>query len=87
MTPPPTNATVPVLAGETFDVRVLVDRPIVEMFVQKGRAAFVSADANFTVDQTEVAVFNNGSKAIAATNVSAYEMGCGWATSKPVPAH
>ena len=39
-------------AGETLDIRVLVDRPIVEIFVNKGRAAFVSADANFTTTST-----------------------------------
>ena len=41
--PPPTNATVLVLNGERLEVRMLVDRPIVEVFVNKGRAAFVSA--------------------------------------------
>jgi hypothetical protein len=39
--PPTTNATVQLLAGETLDIRVLVDRPIVEIYVQQGRAAFV----------------------------------------------
>jgi hypothetical protein len=32
---------VQLLAGETLDIRVLVDRPIVEIYVQQGRAAFV----------------------------------------------
>ena len=83
--PPPTNATVLVAPGETLDIRILVDRPVVEMFVNKGRAAFVSADANFSVTKTAVALFNRGTAAVQASNVSAFGMGCGWAKTKPSP--
>jgi hypothetical protein len=84
--PPPTNATIKVAVGETLDIRVLVDRPIVEIFINRGRAAFVSADTNFSVNLTDVSVFNGGAKPVTASNVSAYRMGCGWATVKPKPA-
>ena len=84
--PPPTNATIKVAVGETLAIRVLVDRPIVEIFINRGRAAFVSADTNFSVNLTDVSVFNEGAKPVTASNVSAYRMGCGWATSKPKPA-
>ena len=36
------NATVLVLPGETLDVRVLVDKSIVEIFIMGGRAAYVA---------------------------------------------
>ena len=36
------NATIKVLTGETIDIRVLVDRPIVEIFVNNGRAGHVA---------------------------------------------
>jgi len=74
-----------VLHGETLDVRMLIDRPIVEIFVNRGRAAFVSADANFSTSNTEVVLFNTGGGTVAAHNVSAFEMGCGWATELPKP--
>ena len=49
--------------------------------------AFVSADTNFSVSKTDVAVFNEGGAVpVTVSNVSAYRMGCGWATSKPKPA-
>jgi len=84
--PPPTNATLEVLRGETLDVRMLVDRPIVEIFVNGGRAAFVSADANFSSATTDVSLFNNNDNVgVTASSVSAFEMGCGWATELPKP--
>ena len=58
----------------------------VELFVNHGRAAFVSADANFSVGKTDVLAFNNGATAVTASNASAYRMGCGWAKSRPLPA-
>ena len=36
------NATIKVLTGETIDIRVLVDRPITEIFVNNGRAGHVA---------------------------------------------
>ena len=69
--PPPTNATVQLTSGETLDVRVLVDRPIVEFYVNGGRAAFTNADANFSTTRTGVAVYNHGdatAKAVAGNH-------------------
>ena len=68
-----------------MDVRVLVDRPIVEMFVNRGRAAFVSADANFSLHKTAVTLFNNGTDTVIATGIGAFGMGCGWTKTKPCP--
>ena len=82
--PGPTKATLKVLTGETLDIRVLVDRPVVEIFVNKGRAAFVSADNSFHENHTKVALFNSG-KAPVTANVSAFGMGCGWTKTKPTP--
>ena len=73
--------------GETLDVRVLVDRPLVEVFVQRGRAAYTFADTSFSADKTAVLLFNDGPSAVVASNVSAFGMGCGWATTLPVPKH
>jgi sucrose-6-phosphate hydrolase SacC (GH32 family) len=85
-TPPPAvNATVLVLGDETLDFRVLVDRPIVEIYVNRGRAAFVSADAAFSALATDITMFNKGVVGVTATNVSAHRMGCGWATTRPTP--
>jgi sucrose-6-phosphate hydrolase SacC (GH32 family) len=85
MPPPPTNSSLQVAAGETIDFRVLVDRPIVEIFVNQGRASFISADQNFSTAHTEIRLFNNGPIAVTATNVSAFSMGCGWTKTKPIP--
>lgn len=76
---------VKVMPGETLDVRVLVDRPLVEAFVMGGRAAAVSADTTFNVAQTSVHLFNSGTVPISASKVSAYGMGCGWAAEMPAP--
>ena len=82
--PGPTKATLKVLTGETLDIRVLVDRSVVEIFANKGRAAFVSADNSFHENHTKVALFNSG-KAPVTANVSAFGMGCGWTKTKPTP--
>ena len=43
------NFSVKVLAGETnLSLRILVDRPIIEVFAQGGRGALVAADQIFT---------------------------------------
>lgn len=66
-----------VLSGESVDIRVLVDRPIVEIFVMGGRAAHTFADTTFNVANASVWLFNNGPVAPTAT-VSAWGMECGW---------
>eukprot|EP00937_MAST-01D_sp_MAST-1D-sp2_P006943 g6943.t1 len=76
---------VPVLAGERLDVRVLVDRPIVEMFFQGGRASYTRAAADFSAARVQVHLFNLGAANVAASNVSAFGMGCGWTDTPPAP--
>ena len=80
--PPPRKAggtkNFPLLKGETLDVRMLVDRPLTEVFVNGGRAAYTFADDTFSVERTGVSVFNTGSDVIGVSNASAYSMGCGW---------
>ena len=73
------------MEGETLNIRMVVDRPVVEIFVNKGRAAFVSSEVGFASNRTAVSVFNRGGVAVVATNVSAFGMGCGWTYNKPVP--
>ena len=69
---------VKVLKGETLDVRMLVDRPIIEVFIQGGRAAAV-VQAPFSPTATAVEIFNDGPLPIyGVKNVSAFSMGCGW---------
>ena len=81
---PATSFEVTVQKGEgVLDVRVLVDRPVVEVFVQGGRGAFVAA-SNFSASLASVHLLNRGSAAVNAT-VSAFGMGCGWSAALPVP--
>ena len=80
----PVNFEVVLLKDETtLDVRVLVDRPVVEVFVQGGRGAFVAV-SNFSETLASVHLLNRGAAPVHA-NVSAYGMGCGWAAILPVP--
>lgn len=85
-----TPAVVPaakVLRGETFDVRVLIDRPVAEVFLMNGRVAFiVTTKQPFSPAKASVHLFNTGTLATAASAVSVYGMGCGWASSVPSPA-
>lgn len=76
--------TVRVLAGETINMRVLVDRPVIELFVMSGRAATTLSGPPFRVNATAVFIFNQGKTAVT-TVTSAHGMGCGWAGSLPVP--
>ena len=76
-----------VLAGESLDVRILVDGPIVEVFVQGGRSAFSWAENNFQRNKTAVHLFNAGSQNVVAKNVSVFGMGCGWRPDEPKPRH
>ena len=80
------NATVVLLPGETLDVRVLVDKPVVEFFVNRGRAAYVACDKFYSPDNSSVHVFNGGSVPVTVSNASVYGVGCGWTLTKPLPA-
>ena len=76
---------VKVLRGESLDVRMLVDRPLVEVFVQHGRAAYLHAVADFTDSNTAVHLFNEGSATVVASNVTVDGMGGRWTSKKPDP--
>eukprot|EP00912_Choanoflagellata_sp_UC4_P002222 UC4_evm3s1406 len=79
---------------EVIDVRVLVDRSIFEIFVMKGRIAWVrgvqlclpneESDYCIPMNNNFVHIFNEGEE-ILHTNVSAWTMGCGWANTLPLP--
>nr|UNN46116.1 sucrose:sucrose 1-fructosyltransferase [Allium sativum] len=69
--------TVPVLPGETFSLRILVDHSIVESFAQKGRAVATSrvypTEAIF--DSTRIFLFNNATSAtLTAKSVKIWHM-------------
>jgi sucrose-6-phosphate hydrolase SacC (GH32 family) len=81
------NATVLVLRGETLDVRVLIDKSVVEFFVMGGRAAYVACDEFYHPSNSSVHVFNTGPVPVAVPSANAYSMGCGWAHSLPVPSN
>ena len=72
-----------VLRGETLDVRVLVDRPVVEIFVQHGRAAYTHAVTDFVPEKTAVHLFNEGGAVVVASNVTIWGVGCGWTAQRP----
>ena len=73
-----------VLPGEPLFIRLLVDRPIIEVFAQGGRGALVAADQIFSVANTSVHLFNTGLHDVSV-EASLYGMGCGWADSLPTP--
>ena len=65
----------PLLSGETsVEVRVMVDRSIVEFFVARGRAT--DTVRAYPVTSPGVAVFSKGHA--TEVRVEASEMGCGW---------
>merc|ERR1711924_452183 len=80
----PSNVT-QLLPGEALDVRVLVDRPIVEVFVMGGRIAYAHADAAFSMDRSSVHIFNDAAVPVSTSGVFAYGMGCGWRDDMPQP--
>ena len=84
---PPKVLPFKVLRDESLDVRILVDGPIVEVFVQGGRSAFSWAENNFQRNKTAVHLFNAGSAQVVAKNVSVFGMGCGWRPDEPKPRH
>lgn len=72
----PTNSVqFALLEGEDLEIRVLVDRSIVEFFVMKGRAAFTTR-AYPTLSQNGLKLWS-GSR-LKASKLAAWEMGCGW---------
>jgi hypothetical protein len=76
-----------VLDGETLDLRVLLDRPILEVVLQGGRVGFIHAQLGLNASSEAVHVFNEGKAQIDVVNVTAYGMGCGWTDTLPVPRH
>ena len=89
---PAVNVT-KIFRGEVLDVRVLVDRMIVEVYVMGGRLAWTHTDVKhapgeypFDVSNTSVHLFNHDTKSsLTARNVSVYGMGCGWRADIPKP--
>ena len=84
----PSNTT-RLFAGETLDVRVIVDKTVVETFVLGGRLAWTHPDEHgvlYNVSQTNVWLFNDGDADVVAQNVSVWGMGCGWTDKLPLPA-
>eukprot|EP01052_Picozoa_sp_SAG31_P023377 SAG31_NODE_1923_length_6914_cov_3.243580_7_plen_609_part_00 len=81
------SALVRLVAGESLDVRVLVDRSVIECFINNGRAAFVTTALNYSSAKSAITVFNHGGTgAVTARNVSAFQMGCVMTSVKPEPA-
>ena len=71
------QAPLRLLPGETsLSVRVLVDRVVVEAFVQGGRVQFTKSYIPPSINDSVVHVFSSVST--SATSVSAWSMGCGW---------
>ena len=73
------------LAGESLELRVLVDRPIVEVFGNGGRGAFVFGDTDFELGKSLVHLFNAAGGRDIEVNASAFGMACGWSAAVPVP--
>ena len=86
----PTNATyiakktVPVLAGESLTLRIMVDRPIVEVFFMGGRTSYVDADTPYSDVNASVHIFA-GSASVLVEGVAAHSVGCGWSDTLPAP--
>lgn len=66
-------------------VRIIVDRPIIEVYVLGGRIAWAHQDNFFNASATSVHLYNAGRRKIVASNVSAYGMSCGWRSDLPPP--
>ena len=69
---------VPVLDGEeTFDLRILVDRQVVETFVHGGRCVFTQVTGvQGTTPGTSVTI--SAQTAVAVASARVFSMGCGW---------
>merc|ERR1712166_98964 len=82
----PTTAHFQILKGETsLEIRMLVDRSIVEVFVMGGRVVFTQMfnPAVLYVPDTNVALHSWGTNAIATVDV--FSMGCGWTNAPYQP--
>ena len=78
----------PLLEGEKLELRILLDRPIIEVFLMGGRAAFVSHTAEFNSSRAAVRLHNRnqgGAAAPIVAEVAVHGMGCGWAAELPRP--
>ena len=82
------------LMGELLTVRILVDRSITEVFVQRGRLAWVQSSFDkltmphdgglFNASEVSVHFYSNdATTAVEVKNVSAFGMGCGWRVDVP----
>ena len=83
------QASFPILKGETaLELRVLVDRSVVEVFVMGGRAVFSKtfAPSVLYVPDTHVALQAWGDVDALAASVDVYSMGCGWTDPPYQPA-
>ena len=71
-----------------LDLRILVDRSVVEVFVQGGRAVFSKtfAPSVLYVPDTAIAVHAFGAAPLTLESVAVYSMGCGW-TDPPWQPH
>ena len=82
--PPPKIQPVRVLKGESLDIRIYVDRPVVEFYINGGRSAYTHASADFSMNNTAVRLFNRGTASpIEASNITVHGMGCGWTATPP----
>ena len=83
------QASFPILKGEAaLDLRILVDRSVVEVFVQGGRAVFSKtfAPSVLYVPDTWLAVHAFGDAPLTLETIDVHSMGCGW-TDPPWQPH
>ena len=83
------QASFPILNGEAaLDLRILVDRSVVEVFVQGGRAVFSKtfAPSVIYVSDIHVAVHAFGDAPLTLETIDVHSMGCGW-TDPPWQPH
>ena len=84
------QASFPILARETaLELRILVDRSVVEVFVMGGRAVFTKSflPSVLYVPDTHVVLQAWGDvAALTLPSVEVYSMGCGW-TDPPYQPH
>ena len=64
-----------------------MDQPVVEMFIDGGRAAFTHVVVDFAAISAAVRLCNDEDTAVTASNVSVHGMGCGWTAVAPTPTH
>ena len=76
----------PLLAGDSIvDVRVFVDRSILEVYVMGGRLAFTTpAGGPASAREAGMSLFSSGGAAVVAFNVSAWRMDSCWTSPESV---